>query len=254
MIELNGRKLAAEMKERQRAEVAELGRSPRLLILRDNAGEVISKYVGLKKKYGEEIGVEVLDKIVSGEEMREVISKSEADGIIVQLPLLHTDNSILNEIPIEKDVDGLRGARPTATAMAIDELLRGYNIELSGKKIAVVGRGKLVGEPLMRMWEERGLEVTVFHRGSDLTKLKLFDIIMSATGQPRLILGSFVKPGAVVVDAGTASEGGVIVGDVDESVRERRDLFAITPRVGGVGPMTVACLFQNVILAAKRKA
>ena len=254
MIELNGRKLAAEMKERQRAEVAELGRSPRLLILRDNAGEVISKYVGLKKKYGEESGVEVLDKIVSGEEMREVISKSEADGIIVQLPLLHTDNSILNEIPIEKDVDGLRGARPTATAMAIDELLRGYNIELSGKKIAVVGRGKLVGEPLMRMWEERGLEVTVFHRGSDLTKLKLFDIIMSATGQPRLILGSFVKPGAVVVDAGTASEGGVIVGDVDESVRERRDLFAITPRVGGVGPMTVACLFQNVILAAKRKA
>ena len=112
----------------------------------------------------------------------------------------------------------------------------------------------MVGEPLMRMWEERGLEVTVFHRGSDLTKLKLFDIIMSATGQPRLILGSFVKPGAVVVDAGTASEGGVIVGDVDESVRERRDLFAITPRVGGVGPMTVACLFQNVILAAKRKA
>ena len=252
MIELDGRKLAGEMKEGQKAEVAALGFSPSLLILRDNDNGVISKYVGLKKKYGAEIGVLVRDEVVSGEEMKERIRGSEADGIIVQLPLMATDTEVLSEIPKEKDVDGLSGG-VTATAMAVDELLKGYKVELSHKKIAVVGRGRLVGAPLIQMWKERGLDVTVFHRGSDLAELKLFDIIVTATGQPGLILSSFVKPGAVVVDAGTAVDKGVILGDVSDEVRERTDLFAITSKIGGVGPMTVACLFQRVILAAQKK-
>lgn len=82
--------------------------------------------------------------------------------------------------------------------------------------------------------------------------LKNFDAIVSATGVPHLIKSDMVKTGAVVVDAGTASEGGVLVGDVDQSVREREDLTAITPKIGGVGPLTVTALFEHVLMAANK--
>ena len=92
--------------------------------------------------------------------------------------------------------------------------------------------------------------MTIFRSHSDLNKLKDFDVIVSATGVPHLIKDEMIKPGAVVVDAGTASEDGVLVGDVDETVRERTDLLAITPKVGGVGPLTVTALFEHVLMAA----
>ena len=90
----------------------------------------------------------------------------------------------------------------------------------------------------------------MFHRGSNLEDLKKFDIIITATGVPHLIKSAYIKENAVVIDAGTASEKGVLMGDVDEAVRERSDLKAITPKLGGVGPLTVSVLFENVIFAA----
>ena len=83
-----------------------------------------------------------------------------------------------------------------------------------------------------------------------MTKLKQYDIIITATGVPHLILNTMVKPGAVIVDAGTASEDNALVGDVDDEVRNRKDLKAITPKSGGVGPLTIAVLFENVITAS----
>ena len=150
-----------------------------------------------------------------------------------------------------KDVDGLRGERDTATAMAIHWLLTGYGVELPSLKLAVVGRGKLVGAPLLKMWTESKYDVEMFHRGDDLMRLKDFDVVVTATGQPGLITSEMLKQGAVVVDAGTASEKGVIKGDIAEDVRENRDDLTITPKVGGVGPLTVAMLFENVIRATK---
>ncbi len=140
----------------------------------------------------------------------------------------------------------------SATATAINWLLAGYDIDLEGKRIAIVGRGKLVGAPLIRMWRNSGYDVTVFHRGSDFEKLKEFDIIVTATGTPNLITSAMVKPGAVIVDAGTASEQGKLVGDVSDEVRKRTDLKAITPKIGGVGPLTVTALFEHVLMAAER--
>ena len=93
--------------------------------------------------------------------------------------------------------------------------------------------------------------MTVLHHGDELDVLKDFDVIVTATGVPHLVKSEMVKPGAVVVDAGTASEGGVLVGDVDEAVRSRTDLGAITPKIGGVGPLTVVVLFEDVIVASK---
>ena len=139
----------------------------------------------------------------------------------------------------------------SATATAINWLLSGYDIDLSDKKIALVGRGRLVGAPLYRMFKNSGLDVTVFGHDADLTVLRNYDVIISATGVAHLIKSEMVKSGAVLVDAGTASEGGKLVGDVAPEVLERKDLKAITPAIGGVGPLTVAALFDNVIRAKK---
>jgi len=272
--ELNGRELAGFVKERQAQVVRSLreqGIVPKLVIIRDSDNPVIVKYVELKKRYGQDIGAEVEDVFVRDDEAKSInsatsvmdaVRAANADtsvsGIIVQLPLkdpARTDD-VVNLIAPEKDVDGLSQVNSSrkfesATATAINWLLTGYNIDLSNKKIALVGHGRLVGAPLERMWKASGLDVTVFRSDSDLNKLRDFDVIVSATGVPHLIKPEMVKPGAVVVDAGTASEDGVLVGDIDDAVRERDDLSAITPKVGGVGPLTVSVLFEDVIAAAK---
>ena len=263
--ELNGRELAGYIKERQ-AHVARSLRAqkifPKLLILRDNNSPVIAKYVALKKRYGEDIGVEVEDFLAQNpQELKARLLAANADvnihAIIIQLPLASAESTdaLLAKIAPEKDVDGLsgNGQFDSATATAINWLLAGYNIELEKQKIALVGRGRLVGAPLEKMFKNSGLDVQVFRRGDDLSKLIDFDIIITATGSPHTIKAEFIKPGAVVVDAGTASEDGILVGDLDEAVRARQDLLALTPKIGGVGPLTVAVLFENVLAAAQSK-
>lgn len=253
---LNGRELADFVKERQFLEVRSLSKKPKLLIIRDSDNPVILKYVNLKKEYGEDIGVEVEDFLASGsDEIRERILAANEDGsisgIIIQLPILECEKTdeLTSLIDAKKDVDGLsgHGNYDSATATAINWLLAGYGIDLASQKIAIVGRGKLVGAPLFKMWTDSGFDVTMFHRGDDLSSLRNFSLIVSATGIPGLITNELVAPGTIIVDAGTASEDGVLVGDVAEAVRERTDLTAITPRVGGVGPLTVSCLFEHVI-------
>jgi len=264
---LDGRELAGFIKERQAHQVKalrSLKKFPKLVIIRDSDNPVITKYVELKKHYGEDIGVEVVDLFVkepSLEKLKSAVKEASDDisvsGIIVQLPLTNPDwtEEVVNEIVPEKDVDGLanydgrkeKRVFDSATATAINWLLAGHNIELFDKKIAIVGRGKLVGAPLIRMWTNSGFSVEVFHRGSDFSELKKFDIIVTATGNPHLILNEMVRPGTVVVDAGTASEDGMLVGDISDEIRERTDLSAITPKVGGVGPLTVSVLFEDVL-------
>ena len=250
---LNGRELAGFIKERQARQVSAMPIKPKLLILRDSDNPVITKYVNLKKQYGEDIGVEVIDICAnSSDALRQEIIRANADnsihGIIIQLSL--TDE-LCDLIAPEKDVAGLgeHAKFDSATATAINWLLAGYDIKLEHKKIALVGRGKLVGAPLYRMFTNSGYDVDLFHHGSDLTKLNQYDIIITATGQPGLITSSMIKPGAILVDAGTASEDGVLKGDVADEVRKKTDLSAITPITGGVGPLTVTCLFDHVIQA-----
>lgn len=260
---LNGSELAGFIKERQARQVRALNFKPRLLIIRDSDNPVIVKYVNLKIKYGDDIGVDVEDYYAktADEIIDRIIAANQddsIDGIIVQLPLINKEKTeeICNMIAPEKDVDGL-GANAkfdSATATAVNWLLSGYDVRLDGVKIAIVGRGKLVGAPLLKMFTNSGYDVEMFHRGSDLNSLRDFDVIISATGVPGLINSEMVKPGAVIVDAGTASENGVLKGDVSNEVRERHDLGGITPVMGGVGPLTIACLFEHVIMAANVKS
>lgn len=289
---LSGRELAGFIKERQDHEVKMLRSNKihaKLVIVRDSNNPVITKYVDLKRQYGEDIGIEVVDEFVDKSDpterlkkLHEVVRAAAADdtvsGIIVQLPLIDQDTTdeIVADIPAIKDVDGLSNTYSdlvehedglitidnpdtrehhfdSATATAILWLLAGHNIDFENKRIAVVGRGKLVGKPLMSMWTKSGNTVHVFHRGSDFSKLKDFDVIVTATGAPHLITNEMIRPGAVVVDAGTASEQGKLVGDISDEIRARNDLGAITPKVGGVGPLTINVLFENVIIAASKQ-
>ncbi|MBR2710660.1 bifunctional 5,10-methylenetetrahydrofolate dehydrogenase/5,10-methenyltetrahydrofolate cyclohydrolase [Candidatus Saccharibacteria bacterium] len=256
---LNGKELAGFIKERQSHQAKSMGKKPTLLIIRDSDNPVITKYVNLKIQYGEDIGVNVIDYFAtSSEDIKNKILSANKDpeisGIILQLPILKKDqtDTLTDLITANKDVDGLssHGAFDSATATAINWLLAGYDIKLQNQKIAIVGRGKLVGAPLYKMFQDSNYDVTLFHRGDDLTKLNQYDIIITATGVPGLISDSMIKPGAILIDAGTASEDGVLKGDIDSSIRNRTDLSAITPTTGGVGPLTITCLFDHVIQAA----
>ena len=272
---LNGAELKDFIKERQAKQVRGLRQSwqvfPRLVIFYSNEDPVIETYMRLKISYAEDILIEAEKRFVSPENLAKEIQKANLDetihGIIVQLPLKKSSGEkiegeelrcILSQISPEKDVDGLSGdIFISATAQAINWLLVGYNIELRNKKIAIVGQGLLVGRPLSNMWLKSGYDVTVFDKnnsGEMKERLSKFDIVVSATGVPGLITSEMLKPNAVVVDAGTASENGIIKGDVAEEVRQNRKDVTITPKIGGVGPLTIASLIDNVIISARKIA
>ena len=272
---LNGAELCDFIKERQAKQVRALRQSwrvfPKLVIFYSSKNPVTETYMRLKENYGADILVEVERREVEISKLKEEIQKANIDedihGIIVQLPLENKNGeklskneteAILSEISKEKDVDGLNGGNfIPATAQAINWLLAGYNISLENKKIAVVGQGKLVGAPLSKMFEDSGVDVSKFDElnSSDMKeKLKDFDVVITAVGKPGLITSEMLKNKAVVVDAGTASENGKIKGDVEDSVRELREDLTTTPIKGGVGPLTVASLIDNVIVAARKVA
>lgn len=264
MKELSGAELVGYIKVRQAKQVRALrqahGVYPRLAIVIANQSRAIDTYVRLKQAYGEDILIDVDEHRVSMKEIDSTIDRLNADesvhGIIVQLPIEDKTRTgeVLARVAPQKDVDALGGNSQLdpATPLAISWLLAGYGIELKGKKILVVGNGRLVGAPLTRMWLNSGYDVTtVDSRVEDLKAVAVeSDVIVTATGVPGLITSEMVQPGAIVVDAGTASEDGQLVGDVASDVRARHDI-SMTPLRGGVGPLTVAALFDNVIRAAR---
>lgn len=265
---LNGAELAGFIQERQARQVRSLrqahGIIPKLAILMTpKANEVIGVYVRGKRSYGEDILIETIVQVCPQEQMVDAITRLNADesvqGIIVQLPLDDpaSTNTIMNTISPEKDVDGLgeNCAYPSATADAINWLCSGYNIDLQNAHIAIVGQGRLVGRPLLKMWQSAGYNVTAIDvdTKNQAELLRQADVIVSAAGVPRLVTAQDVKQGATVVDAGTTSENGSVVGDVADDVREREDV-SITPKKGGVGPLTIALLFDHLIQACLKKA
>ena len=265
MRELNGSELAGFIKERQAKQVRALRQAwhinPRLAIVTDVENPVIETYMRLKQRYGADILIDVeIHRVPAGgalEVIQELNNRDDVQGIILQLPISNSDQTdeLLESIREDKDVDGLRKRAifQAATPTAISWLLAGYGVDLKNKKVAIVGRGRLVGAPLEKMWLKSGVDVTVFEKGDDLSQLINCDIVVSATGVPGLIKSQMIKPKTVVVDAGTASENGKIVGDVSEEVRQHTDVI-ITPKKGGVGPLTVSALFDNVITACLKIA
>jgi len=265
MRQLNGTDLAGFIKERQARQVRGLiqahGVQPKLAVVQTTHTPVIDAYVRLKKAYGEDVHVEVEAHVIDQVEALKTIEQLNSDptvhGIIVQLPVAEPSQTdkLVNAVDPAKDVDGL-GSQPAfdpATPTAVIWLLAGYNIDLKQKKIVIVGQGRLVGAPLARLLRDSGLDVqTADLTTDDLGALtRTADVLITATGQPGLVTSDMIMPGAVVVDAGVATDAGKLVGDLAEDVRDRADL-TMTPPKGGVGPLTVCALFENVITAAKR--
>lgn len=263
---LNGAELAGFIKERQAKQVRALRQSwkvfPRLVIFTTTDNPVTEKYINLKKSYAEDILIDV-DILRCGEnelvdKIKEVNQSSDIHGIIVQLPLSDTSKTdqILVNIDLEKDVDNLSGKADfiPATALAIQWLLAGYGIEPSLKRVAIVGNGRLVGAPYAKVLRSSGIEPTIFEEGDDLSELINYSLVITATGKPGLIKSDMLQNSATVVDAGVADEAGTLKGDVSDEVRENRRDVSITPIIGGVGPLTVAALIDNVIAAARKVA
>ncbi|MGH7241298.1 MAG: tetrahydrofolate dehydrogenase/cyclohydrolase catalytic domain-containing protein, partial [Candidatus Saccharimonadales bacterium] len=214
-----------------------------------------------KQDYGDDILVDVEVHTIDQSEALQRIIELNADpgvhGIIVQIPLPDPSQTaeILNAVASEKDVDGLaeQTVFDPATPVAINWLLAGYNVDLASKHIVIVGHGRLVGRPLARIWQASGYEVAIADKSvedlADMTRQA--DVLVCATGVAGLIKADMVRGDAVIVDAGVATDSNGLVGDVAPDVRELSDI-TITPEKGGVGPLTVCALFENVILAARR--
>lgn len=263
---LSGKELAGFIKERQAKAVRGLRQAhhiyPKLAIIVTVEDPVIEIYMRLKRRYGADILIDVDIHRVAQNEVLSLIERLNHDdsvhGIIVQLPLSDPaeTEAVVNAVAPHKDVDalGAKASLDPATPTAILWLLAGYNIQLGGRRVVILGRGKLVGQPLERMLQASGVNATALDTESDIAKeLSTADIIISATGQPGLVTAAMVPPNAVVVDAGVAVESGRAIGDLALDVYERPDI-TLTPQKGGVGPLTVCALFENVINAAKLTA
>ena len=275
----DGKVVAASIKEQLKEEIdaaiANGGRRPRLVIISVGDDPASKVYVRNKMKAAEEVGIEVEHvsyfDTIDGQDLVNAICDynewEQVDGIMVQLPLpKHLDErAIIDAIDPRKDVDGLtttnigrlrsgQDCLKPCTAAGIIDLCKYYNIELDGKDVTIIGRSNIVGKPLADMMMAEGATVTQCH--SHTTQLRnhtgYADIIVSAIGQPRFV-GEFYAHGCcqTVIDVGiNKDENGKLCGDVDfDKVSDK--VANITPVPGGVGPMTVAELMKNVVIAWK---
>lgn len=263
---LSGSDLASFIKERQLHQVRILAGNkifPKLAIVICGNDLPSQKYIGLKQEYGNEIGIAVeIYKVEQTDAIKTIgvlNSNKEVQGIIVQLPLPDIKNTdeILNSVLPSKDLDGLgqNSIYDSATPTAIMWLLAGYNVNLAGKQIVIVGQGRLIGKPLVAIMQSSGLNPVVVDEFTENIPQTISeaDVLVTAVGKANIIKAQDIRQGAVVIDAGVASENGVLKGDLADDVYERDDL-TLTPKTGGVGPLTVCALFDNVIKAAQPQA
>ena len=269
---MDGKKVAGFVEDILKKTAQKSKHAPRLGILISGGDPASIQYVNKKKEFGERIGctVRVVEFGISRSEselMEEIARLSDiSDGVIVQLPLPKKYNSekVQTAIPQSKDVDvlspsardsfveQLSGSITPPVPLAILALLIYYGVDVKGRQIAVVGRGKLVGEPTIIVMEREGANVEFIDKeteGASATEIiRKADIVITGIGVPHFIKSDMVGEGAVVIDAGTSEASGKIVGDVDPAVSQKASLFAPVP--GGVGPLTVAMLFVNLFTLA----
>lgn len=259
---IDGRKIAAEIKAKL---AVQAGVKPTLALVLVGEDPASATFVKVKKKFGEAIGTEVkifeYEENISQPELEEVVTtlvnKSEITGIVVQLPLpthLNSDK-ILGLITPAKDVDAL-GQEPRVLSPvvgAVKEILDRNKINLAGKKAVVIGRGKLVGQPVAIWLTQEGAEVKIADsKTQNLPELlAIADIIISGAGVPHFINPEMIKTGVILIDAATsdlpageAGANGKLAGDADPACADKCSIF--TPVPGGVGPITVAKLFENL--------
>lgn len=289
MILIDGKKAAEKLKNEIATEVAEMIdadiKAPHLVAILVGDDPASQTYVNSKEKASRAVGITSsiyrLSAKTSEKELLELVDflnkDKEVDGFIVQLPLPEHINveNVINSIDYRKDVDGFHPMNVgkmvlgepsllSATPQGILYLLETYNIETKGKNVVVLGRSNIVGTPISILLSRKvalgDATVTLCHsRTKNLAEItRKADIIIAAIGQPEFLKADMVKKGVVVIDVGIhrvpdekAAKGYRLIGDVDfEAVSKKAS--HITPVPGGVGPMTIAALLKNTLLAAKK--
>ena len=280
---LNGAALAKKIKSVLAIEIEYLvkkhGRAPKLHIILAGDDPANVSYVKNKQKSCNEIGIlcdlSLFPYSTSQDELITLIKNlnhdSDVDGILVQLPLpKHIDqNAVLQTVDYKKDVDGLHpmnvgllnfsnDAIVPCTPKGILSLLNAEDIPITGKHCVVIGRSNLVGKPMAQLMLRENASVTVCHsKTRDLPYLtRQGEILIIAIGQPNLLNAEMLKEGAVVVDVGINNVDGKLVGDIYNSIdvtNIEKKAAAITPVPGGVGPMTIASLLENVVEVYKKR-
>ena len=244
-----------------------------IILVGDDEGSKV--YVERKRLAAEKVGIQVkivnLDNGIIKNELVKIINElaDESSGLILQLPLpknLRPDtDEILNYIPINKDVDCLKNETLRAAANgeikwlppiveAVDAVMTEVKIDLSQKKICLVGRGKVTGLPLLEIYQARKFDVVVVDSQTENISAitRLADVVISATGSAHLITGDMIKDNCLIIDAGFARKDGKIVGDVNNCDFVDRSVI-LCPSPGGIGPITVATLLLNVVKAGRNE-
>ena len=278
-ILIDGKELAKKTRQNLKLECDELkkeGINPKLAVIMVGDNPASKVYVKNKSKACQEVGIEyeeyLLDSNIKQEELIKLIKKLNEDktinGILLQSPIPNglDINEAFRTIDYKKDVDGFHPMNVGKLALGQDtfvsctpygvmRMFEEYNIDLCGKNVVILGRSNIVGKPLTQCCLNKNATITVCHSKTQNTKkiTKEADIVISAIGKAKFITEDMIKEGAIVIDVGiNRDENGKIVGDVDfENVKQKASY--ITPVPGGVGPMTVAMLINNVIKAAKNQ-
>ena len=272
---IDGKAISQEIQEKIKNEVEKLDRKPGLAVILVGENPASCVYVRNKEKMCQKLGIQSfvyrLPEETSEEELLKLIDElnlnEEVDGILLQHPVPPQidEHKAFNKISPEKDVDGFheinRGKLTigedcfvACTPLGVITMLKHENIEIEGKRAVIVGRSNIVGKPLFELLLKENATVTVCH--SKTKNLKEIcaeaDILIAAIGKPKFITADMVKEGATVVDVGINRIDGKLIGDVDfENVKEK--VSYITPVPGGVGPMTMVTLMENVLKAYKLK-
>ena len=279
---IDGKKFAENLCKKISEEVKKLKNkniTPGLAVIRVGEDPASTVYINMKAKKTEEVGMhsvtKILDENTSQDNLLKIVEELNNDdsinGILVQLPLPKQINSdsVINTISPDKDVDGFHAINTgrlwtninsliPCTPLGCKMLLLAELKDLTGKKAIIVGRSNIVGKPMASLLIGENCTVTIAHsKTQDLEgEVKKNDIVVAAVGVPEMVKGSWIKPGATVIDVGInriEKDGKKkLVGDVEFSEAEKV-AGAITPVPGGVGPMTIACLLHNTLIATCKK-
>lgn len=277
-IIMDGKALASKTREELKQKVDELnskGIFPKLAVIMVGEDPGSKIYVRNKSKACEEVGIEFEEHLLNADiKMEELLNlidnlnnREDIHGILLQSPIpSHLDiNLAFRSIKPEKDVDGFNPVNVgklclnqdcfvSCTPFGILKMLEEYNIEIEGKHAVIIGRSNIVGKPMLQCLLNKNATVTVCHSKTKNLKeiTKQADILVCAIGKPKFVTEDMVKENAVVIDVGiNRNEEGKVCGDVDfENVSKKASY--ITPVPGGVGPMTIAMLMNNIVKAAKQ--
>lgn len=270
-ILLEGKSVAENIKKNFNKRVGNLNQKPHIAVLGIEGDSASLTYIKRIEKNCNNYGIEFTLKLASNEEefkrnFEKIKNDDDVTGIMFQQPLPKEISKLINEIPAEKDVEGVsnlnmgrlfvgeKDVNIPCTSKAVIETLDFYNIDITGKKVTVVGRSNIVGKPLIPQLLNKNATVTICHsKTKNMDEiLRNSDVIIMAIGKAKFLKKEMIKENAIILDVGINFENGKMVGDVDfEDVKDKA--YAVTPVPGGIGVVTNSLLIDNIINSVEMK-